>query len=57
MTSGHQSPGRARTILRGIEKNHLRILVGPDAHAVELGQRLLGPHYAGITRRIAAKGM
>jgi short-subunit dehydrogenase len=52
------SPERAaRTILRGIEKNRLRILVGPDAHAVELGQRLLGPHYAGITRRIAARGM
>lgn len=32
----------ARTILRGVERNQFRILVGPDAHALGLLPRLLG---------------
>jgi short-subunit dehydrogenase len=47
----------ARAIVKGIEKDRLRILIGPDAYAVEVMHRLLGPHYTGLVRRVVAKGM
>jgi hypothetical protein len=47
----------ARSIVRGIEKERLRILVGPDAHAIEVMHRVLGPHYTGLVRRAAAKAL
>jgi NAD(P)-dependent dehydrogenase (short-subunit alcohol dehydrogenase family) len=35
----------ARTIIRGIERGKSRILVGPDAHAIDLMERVLGSRY------------
>jgi NAD(P)-dependent dehydrogenase (short-subunit alcohol dehydrogenase family) len=53
---GKSPKAAARTIVRGIEKDRLRILIGPDAHAVEVMHRLLGPRYTGLIRRAAAMG-
>jgi len=41
----------AQTIIKGIEANRLRILIGADAHLLEVMHRTLGPHYTGIVRR------
>jgi NAD(P)-dependent dehydrogenase (short-subunit alcohol dehydrogenase family) len=47
----------ARTILKGVERNRPRILVGPDAVAIDVMQRTLGPAYqrivAAATNRVA----
>jgi NAD(P)-dependent dehydrogenase (short-subunit alcohol dehydrogenase family) len=44
----------AATILRGVEREKARILVGPDAFAIDGMQRLLGSGYQAIVRRAAA---
>ena len=54
------SPAQAaRTIVRGLERDRPRILVGPDAWALAALPRLLGARYAGLTvaaaRRTAAQ--
>lgn len=45
----------ARTILRGVEKNARRVLIGADAHAIDALQRMLPSGYqrilTGLTRR------
>jgi NAD(P)-dependent dehydrogenase (short-subunit alcohol dehydrogenase family) len=41
----------AKTIVKGVEANKLRILIGADAHLFEVMHRALGPHYTGIVRR------
>jgi NAD(P)-dependent dehydrogenase (short-subunit alcohol dehydrogenase family) len=43
----------ARIILRGVERNRSRILVGPDAYVFDAMPRLLGPLY----QRVVAGGM
>jgi NAD(P)-dependent dehydrogenase (short-subunit alcohol dehydrogenase family) len=43
----------AQTILRGVERNSARVLVGPDAYAIDVMQRALGPLYQGIVSRAA----
>jgi len=45
----------ARTIIAGIRKNHARILVGADAWAIDVAQRVLPARYRSITRRLAAR--
>ena len=48
------SPAKAaRVILRGVEKNRARILVGPDGRAMAALPRLLGVGYAGLMARAA----
>ncbi|MGB8389997.1 SDR family NAD(P)-dependent oxidoreductase [Mycobacterium sp.] len=43
------SPAKAaRVILRGVEKNRARILIGPDGRAMAALPRLLGARYAGL---------
>jgi NAD(P)-dependent dehydrogenase (short-subunit alcohol dehydrogenase family) len=43
----------ARIILRGVERNRPRILVGPDAYVIDAMPRVLGPLY----QRISATGV
>lgn len=38
----------ARTIVRGIMRNQPRILIGLDAHWMDLLPRVLGPHYQAV---------
>ncbi|RBO94209.1 SDR family NAD(P)-dependent oxidoreductase [Nocardia puris] len=52
----------ARTILKGVEKNKARVLIGPDARGFDLIPRVLGPRYedAGaplyrVGRRVAGR--
>lgn len=48
----------ARIILRGVERNRPRILVGPDAYVIDAMPRVLGPLYQRITAsgvRIASR--
>ena len=48
------SPAKAaRLILRGAEKNHARILIGPDGRVMAALPRLLGARYAGLLARSA----
>ena len=42
----------ARTILRGLEREKARILVGPDAWAIAAIPRLLGARYLGVVARL-----
>lgn len=35
----------AKTIVRGVERNRARILIGPDAHLIDAAPRLLGSGY------------
>jgi NAD(P)-dependent dehydrogenase (short-subunit alcohol dehydrogenase family) len=53
------TPDRAaRIILRGVERNRPRILVGPDAYIIDALPRVLGPLYQRITAssvRIASR--
>jgi NADP-dependent 3-hydroxy acid dehydrogenase YdfG len=35
----------ARTILKGVRRGRPRVLIGPDAHAAHLGERLVGARY------------
>ena len=39
----------AKIILRGVQANHARILVGPDAYAFDATARILGPFYQRLT--------
>jgi NAD(P)-dependent dehydrogenase (short-subunit alcohol dehydrogenase family) len=41
----------ARTILRGVEKRRARILIGPDAYALDAMTRVLGARYQGLVWR------
>lgn len=43
----------ARIILRGVDKNRARILVGPDGRAVAAMPRLLGVHYTSVLAHAA----
>ncbi|MFY0539251.1 SDR family NAD(P)-dependent oxidoreductase [Nannocystis pusilla] len=45
----------AETILRGVEKNKRRVLVGPDAHFIDLMARLLPSLYQRLTVAVARK--
>lgn len=50
------SPARAaRTILRGMERRRPRILVGPDAYAIEGMERILGVRYQRVVARVARR--
>ncbi|HJP74992.1 MAG TPA: SDR family NAD(P)-dependent oxidoreductase [Pseudonocardiaceae bacterium] len=44
------SPAKAaQIILRGVQANHARILVGPDAYVFDATARILGPFYQRLT--------
>jgi hypothetical protein len=45
----------AETILRGVVRDARRVLVGADAHALDLLQRLLPGSYHGIVVRAARR--
>jgi NAD(P)-dependent dehydrogenase (short-subunit alcohol dehydrogenase family) len=45
----------ARTILRGVDRNSARILVGPDAYLIDAIPRLLGARYEGLAARGARR--
>jgi NADP-dependent 3-hydroxy acid dehydrogenase YdfG len=50
------TPGRAaQIILRGVERNRARILVGGDARAIDLVQRVLGSGYQQLVYRAAER--
>jgi hypothetical protein len=48
-------PRAARTILKGLERDRARILVGPDAWFVAALPRVLGAHYGRLVSRGAAR--
>lgn len=50
-------PQAARAILRGVERDRPRILVGADARILDLLVRLLGPRYLGLVSRVARRVM
>jgi short-subunit dehydrogenase len=43
----------ARTILRAVQKNQRRVLVGPDAHVYDWMVRLLPSRYQDVSRRFS----
>ena len=45
----------ARTILRGMERRKARILIGPDAYAIDAMEQLLGARYQGLVARAARR--
>jgi short-subunit dehydrogenase len=51
----------ARRILDGVRRNARRVLVGPDAHALDILSRLLGANYQALlvkrTRRMRAQAL
>lgn len=47
----------ARTILRGVERNRPRILVGPDAYLIAALPRVLGARYQGLLVAMARRQM
>lgn len=47
----------AKVILRGVERNRRRILIGPDAYAISLGERLLGSAYQRLIAATAGRFM
>jgi len=49
--------GASRAILRGVERNHRRIRVGPDAYAIEALPRLLGAAYQPLVTLAAKRGL
>jgi NADP-dependent 3-hydroxy acid dehydrogenase YdfG len=50
------SPERAaRTIIRGIERNQARVLIGADARALDILARTLGSGYQSLVYRAAAR--
>lgn len=51
------SSDAAETILRAVEKQHKRVLVGLDAKALDLSVRLVGSLYQGVAARVTAWGM
>jgi hypothetical protein len=44
----------ARAIVRGVERNRARVVVGPDAHAVSALTRLL-PGRSGLVGRLTSR--
>jgi NAD(P)-dependent dehydrogenase (short-subunit alcohol dehydrogenase family) len=53
MTRPHSA---ARIILRGVEKNKPRVLIGPDARGFDLIPRLVGPRYQDIAAPLTRIG-
>jgi NAD(P)-dependent dehydrogenase (short-subunit alcohol dehydrogenase family) len=52
------SPERAaRIILRGVRHNRSRVFVGPDATAIDLGQRVLGAGLEPLVRLFAGRSL
>ncbi|MDI2129809.1 SDR family NAD(P)-dependent oxidoreductase [Yinghuangia seranimata] len=52
------SPDRAaRIILRGVKHNRARVFVGPDATAIDIGQRALGVGLETLVRRFAGRSL
>ncbi|MBP2477385.1 NAD(P)-dependent dehydrogenase (short-subunit alcohol dehydrogenase family) [Crossiella equi] len=52
------TPGAAaRTILRGVQRNQARILIGPDAHVLNLLQAVLGSRFQWVTERVTKRAM
>lgn len=49
LTSPEQA---ARIILRGVQRNRSRILVGPDAYVFDAVPRIIGPYYQRISARV-----
>ena len=49
--------GAARTIVRGVQRNRRRILIGPDAYAIDLLFRLLGPAYQPLVTLATKRGL
>ncbi len=47
----------ALRIVRGVQRNSRRILIGADAHAIDLVQRLTGAGYQALTVRAARRGL
>ena len=47
----------AQTILRGVKRNHRRILVGTDAKTIDGGQRLMPALYQSIVTRLSSYQM
>lgn len=45
----------AETILKGVQKNARRVLVGADAHVIDLVQRLVPGRYHGLVARAARR--
>jgi short-subunit dehydrogenase len=45
----------ALVILRGVERNRARIIVGKDARVVDIMQRVLGSGYQAVVRRVAGR--
>ncbi|MGH9114526.1 MAG: SDR family NAD(P)-dependent oxidoreductase [Acidimicrobiales bacterium] len=45
----------AATILRGVERGRARILVGPDAYAIDAVARVLGSGYEGLLARFSRR--
>jgi NAD(P)-dependent dehydrogenase (short-subunit alcohol dehydrogenase family) len=47
----------AKQILRGVQKNSRRVLIGPDARIIDIMQRVLPGTYHGIVARISRRVM
>jgi NAD(P)-dependent dehydrogenase (short-subunit alcohol dehydrogenase family) len=47
----------ALRIVRGVQRNARRVLIGPDAHAIDLMQRLTGSGYQLLTVASARRGL
>jgi NAD(P)-dependent dehydrogenase (short-subunit alcohol dehydrogenase family) len=47
----------AETILRGVQRNQRRVLVGADAHVIDLVQRLIPGRYQGLLVRLYRRAM
>lgn len=45
----------AERIVDGILRNKARVLIGADAHLIDLASRLLGPAYLGLAARVARR--
>ncbi|MGO1049648.1 SDR family NAD(P)-dependent oxidoreductase [Crossiella sp. CA198] len=55
--AGTSARGAAKTIIRGIQRGQARILIGPDAHALNALQALLGSRFAWFTEKISRRTM
>lgn len=49
--------GAARTILRGVERDRKRILIGPDAYVIDMLPRVLGSGYQWLVTQAAKRGL
>ncbi|NMN99348.1 SDR family NAD(P)-dependent oxidoreductase [Antrihabitans stalactiti] len=47
----------AKIILKGVEKNKARVLIGPDARGFDLIPRVVGPRYQDLSAPIARVGL